>query len=100
MKREEMDGLIRDTLRQDVTEQEPSTDVRSGLLAKAEAYNAESEMVVGASIPPLANGLREVKPMLHGSVRLPELEAELLDFFGATQQRLVAAWMLSSHTRY
>jgi|PlaIllAssembly_1097288.scaffolds.fasta_scaffold267590_2 hypothetical protein len=100
MKREEMDGLIRDALRQNVTEQEPSENVRAGLLAKAEAYNAESEMVVGAPIPPLVNGLREVKPALHGAVRLPELEAELLDFFGAAQQRLVAAWMLSGNSRY
>lgn len=95
-----MDGLIRDALRQDVTEQEPSADVRANLLAQAEAYNAESEMVVGASIPPLASGLRDVKPILQSSVRLPELEAELLDFFGAAQQRLVAAWMLSNNTRY
>ena len=100
MKREEMDGLIRDTLRQNVTEQEPSAGVRTDLLAKAAAQNAESEMVVGASIPPLVSGLREVKPVLHGSVRLPELEADLLDFFGAAQQRLIAAWMLSSNTRY
>ena len=100
MKREEMDGLIRDTLRQNVTEQEPSAGVRTDLLAKAAAQNAESEMVVGASIPPLVNGLREVRPTLHGAVRLPELEAELLDLFGVAQQRLIAMWMLSGSSRY
>ncbi len=100
MKREEMDCLIRDALQHDVTEQEPSADVRDALLAKAASQNARSELIVGAPIPPLVNGLREVKPALHSSVRLPELEAELLDFFGVAQQRLVAAWMLSSNTRY
>ena len=100
MKREEMDCLIRDALRQNVTGQEPSADVRADLLAKAEAHNAESEMVVGASIPPLVNGLREVRPTLHGAVRLPELEADLLDLFGVAQQRLIATWLLSSSTRY
>ncbi len=34
-----MDYLIRDTLRCDVSEQEPSTDVRDSLLAKAEAQS-------------------------------------------------------------
>jgi hypothetical protein len=100
MKREEMDGLIRDALRQNMTEQEPSAEVRADLLAKAKARNAVSELVVGAPIPPLANGLREVKPMLHSPVRLPELETELMDFFGAAQQRLVATWMLSGNSRY
>jgi hypothetical protein len=100
MTRDKMDGLIRDTLRQTVTEQGPAVEVRASLLAKAAAYNAESELVVGVPIPPLANGLREVKPMLHGAVRLPELEAELLDFFGAAQQRLVGVWLLSNNSRY
>jgi hypothetical protein len=100
MKREEMDYLIRDVLRQNVSEQEPSADVRAGLLAKAEEQNAESEMVVGVSIPPLVSGLREVRPTLYGSVHLPQLEAELLDFFGTAQQRLVAVWLLSNNSRY
>jgi hypothetical protein len=100
MKREEMDSLIRNALWQDVTEQEPSAEVRAGLLAKAEAHTADSDPVVGASIPPLVNGLREVRPTLYGGVRLPELEAELMDFFGAAQQRLITMWMLSDGSRY
>jgi hypothetical protein len=100
MKRDEMDALIRDALRHNVLEQEPPDELRASLLAKAEAYNAESEMVVGAPIPPLVNGLREAQPTLAGSVRLPELEAELIDLFGAAQQRLIAVWMLSGNARY
>jgi hypothetical protein len=100
MKREEMDYLIRDALRRDVTEQEPSADVRDGLLAQAAVYNAQSELVVGASIPPLASGLRDACPTLPGSIRLPELEAELMDFLGVAQQRLIAMWMLSDGSRY
>ncbi len=95
-----MDHLIRDALRRDVQDQEPSAEVRSGLLARATAHTAQSETVVGASIPPLVNGLREVKPMLHGSVHLPVLEVEFMDFFGSAQQRLIAVWMLSSSSRY
>jgi hypothetical protein len=100
VKREEMDYLIRDTLRHDVGEQEPSADVRDDLLAQAAAYNVQSEPVVGASIPPLANGLRDVSPTLSGPIRLPELEAELIDLFGAAQQRMVSIWLLSTNTRY
>ena len=100
IKREAMDYLIRDALQHDVLEQEPSADVRDGLLAKAQEYNAQSEPVVGAPIPPLANGLRDVKPILSGAVRLPELEAELTDLFGVAQQRLVSMWLLSSNSRY
>jgi hypothetical protein len=100
MTQDKLDGLIRDTLRQTATEQDPATDVRASLLAKAAAYNAESELVVGAPIPPLVNGLREVKPTLNGAVRLPALEAELMDLFGAAQQRLVSVWLLSSNSRY
>ena len=100
MKQEAMDHLIRDALRRDVLAQEPAAGARDSLLAKAAADNAESEPVVGASIPPLVNGLREVKPTLHSAVRLPELEAELIDFFGSAQQRLVAMWILASSSRY
>jgi hypothetical protein len=100
MKRDGMDDLIRDVLRRDVLEHEPAADVRDGLLAKAEAYNAQSELVVGTSIPPLVNGLRDARPTLSVSVRLPEFEAELLDFFGSAQQHLVAVWLLSSSSRY
>jgi hypothetical protein len=101
VKREAMDGLIQEALRRDVAEQEPSAEVRAGLLAKAEAHNdAESGQVVGASIPPLVNGLRDVRPTLYGAVRLPAFEAELLDLFGVAQQRLVAVWMLSGGSRY
>lgn len=99
-KRDKMDSLIRDSLRHNVAEQVPSSEVRASLLAKAEVHNADSEIVVGASIPPLVNGLREAKPMLNGAVCLPQLEAELLDFFGAAQQRLVSVWLLSSHSRF
>jgi hypothetical protein len=101
MKREDMDQMIRDTVRQKVAEQEPAAEVRAKLLAKAEAHNAEmDEMVVGASIPPLVNGLREAKPLLSSAVRLPELETELMDFFGVAQQRLITVWLLSSNSRY
>lgn len=100
MKREAMDGLIRDAIRQNVMELEPSADVRVALLTKAEADSVESEVVVGAPIPPLSTGLRETRPAPRSSVRLPELEAELLDFFGAAQQRLVAVWLLSGSSRY
>ena len=100
IKREAMDYLIRDALRHEVVDQEPSPSVRDNLLAKAEAHNVQSEIVVGSSIPPLVNGLREAKPALQGSVRLPELEAGLLDLFGVAQQRLIATWMLSSNTWY
>jgi hypothetical protein len=100
VKREAMDYLIRETLRQDVGEQEPSADVRGSLLAKAEAHGVQTEQVVGTSIPPLVNGLRDTSPIMYGSVRLPELEAELMEFFGSTQQRLVSIWLLASNTRY
>jgi hypothetical protein len=100
VKREAMDYLIRDTLRQDVSEQEPSADVRNSLLAKAEAHSAQTEQVVGTSIPPLASGLRDVSPIVSGSIRLPEFEAELMDLFGSAQQRLVTVWLLSLNTRY
>lgn len=100
MKREEMDHLIKDALQCDVLEQEPSAEVRASLLEKAEAHTAESEVIVGAPIPPLVNGLREARPMLPGAVCLPELEAELLDLFDTAQQRLIAVWMLSSSSRY
>ena len=59
-----MDYLIRDTLRQDVSEQEPSADVRDSLLAKAEAHGVQTEQVVGTSIPPLANGLRDANAIV------------------------------------
>ncbi len=95
-----MDYWIRETLRQDVSEQEPSADVRDGLLAKAEAHSAQTEQVVGTSIPPLVNGLRDAGPTLSSPVHLPELEAELMDFFGSAQQRLVSVWLLSMNTRY
>jgi hypothetical protein len=100
MKREEMDGLIRDTLQHDVLAQEPAVQVRDELLARARAHNdAQAEAVVGASIPPLVNGLRD-KPTLSSSVHLPELDVELVDFFGTAQQRLMAVWMLSGSSRY
>ena len=100
VKREVMDYLIRDTLRQDVTAQEPSADVRDSLLAKAEAHSSQTEQVVGTSIPPLVSGLRDVKPIVPGSVRLPDFDAELMDLFGSAQQRLVTVWLLSLNTRY
>jgi len=100
VKREAMDYLIRDTLRQEVSTQEPSACVRDNLLAKAEAHGSQTEQVVGTSIPPLANGLRDVSPTASGPVCLPELEAELMDLFGSAQQRLVSVWLLSTNTRY
>ena len=100
VKREAMDNLIRDALRQDVTAQEPPVSVRDDLLARAEANNAESEPVVGASIPPLANGLRDTRPALHDAVRLHHFDSELMDIFGAAQQRLIAVWILSGSSRY
>jgi hypothetical protein len=100
VRREVMDYLIRDTLRCEVGEQEPSTGVRDSLLAKAEAHSVQTEQVVGASIPPLANGLRDAEVFSSSSVRLPEIEAELMDLFDAAQQRLVAVWLLSLNTRY
>jgi len=95
-----MDYLIRDTLRHDVSEQEPSADVRDSLLAKAEAHSAQTEQVVGSSIPPLTNGLRDAEVISSSPVRLPEFEAELMDLFDAAQQRLVAVWLLSLNTQY
>ena len=100
IRREAMDYIIRDTLRCDVGEQEPSADVRDSLLAKAEARSVQTEQVVGTSIPPLISGLRDVKPTVSGSVRLPEVEADFMDLFGAAQQRLVTVWLLSLNTRY
>jgi hypothetical protein len=100
MKRDEMDGLIRATFREEITEQEPSDNVRATLLARAEAQTNDGELVVGAAIPPLVNGLREAGPTSRNAVRLPELEAELLDLFGAAQQRLVSVWLLSNNSRY
>ncbi len=100
LRQEAMDNLIRDALRQNVTEQEPAVSVRDGLLSRAAVHNAESEPVVGAAIPPLANGLRDVRPTLHDAVCLPDFEAELMDLFGAAQQRLIAVWMLSGSSRY
>jgi len=95
-----MDYLIRDTLRHDVSEQEPSADVRDSLLAQAEAHGAQTEQVVGSAIPPLVNGLREAEITSSSPVRLPELEAELMDLFGSGQERLVSVWLLSTNTRY
>jgi|GEM_PF-2760529 len=100
VKREAMDYLIRDTLHQEVSAQEPSACVRDNLLAKAEAHGSQTEQVVGTSIPPLANGLRDASPSISGPARLPELEADLMEFFGSTQQRLVSIWLLASNTRY
>jgi hypothetical protein len=100
VKREAMDYLIRDTLRCDVSEQEPSTDVRDSLLAKAEAQSADTEQVVGSSIPPLVNGLRDAEITSSSPVRLPEVESELMDLFGSAQQRLATMWLLSLNTRY
>jgi hypothetical protein len=100
VKRESMDYWIRETLHQDVSEQEPSADVRDSLLARAEAHTADTEQVVGSAIPPLVNGLRDASAMSSSLVRLPEVEAELTDLFGSAQQRLVAVWQLSINARY
>jgi hypothetical protein len=99
MRREDMDHLIHNTIRQSVTEQEPSAGVRDSLLAKAAAHNVHAEPVVGPSIPPLVNGLREAR-LPTSSVRLPEFEMELMDIFGSAQQHLVSVWLLTSSARY
>jgi hypothetical protein len=73
--------------------------VRDSLLTRAAAHNAQSETVVGSSIPPLVTGLRDShRPT--SSVRLPELELEFVDLFGSAQQRLVSVWMLAINNRY
>ncbi len=95
-----MDHLIRETLCHDVTEQEPSANVRDKLLAQAVAPSAESKQVVGSAIPPLVSGLRENTTTAANAVRLPEFESELMDFFGSAQQRLVSMWILSTSTRF
>jgi hypothetical protein len=100
VKRDKVDGFIQAALRDQVVAQEPASEVRASLLTKAEAQNAEAETVVGASIPPLATGLRETRPVLQGAAHLPGFEVDLLDLFGAAQQRLIAVWLLSNNTRY
>jgi hypothetical protein len=100
VKREAMDLLIRNTLRQDVSAQEPSVGARDSLLAKARAHSVQAEPVVGPAIPPLSNGLRDASVVSSSPVRLPEVESELMDLFGSTQQRLVSVWLLSLSTRY
>jgi len=99
IRREAMDYIIRDTLRCNVGEQEPSADVRDSLLVKAEARSVQTEQVVGTSIPPLVNGLRESQP-ISGAIYRPEFEVDLMEFFGSTQQRLVSVWLLALNNRY
>ena len=94
-----MDHLIKDTLYQQVADQEPGDEVRSELLARAATQPIQTEQVLGPSIPPVANGLRDTRPVVN-LPRWPELEDDLMEFFGSTQQRLVSVWLLTSASRY
>jgi hypothetical protein len=94
-----MDQLIKSALHQQVTDQEPAAEVRAGLLARAAIEAAQTEQVLGTPIPPVVSGLREARPI----VNLPcwlEVEDDLMEFFGSTQQRLVSVWLLASNIRY
>lgn len=100
MKREVMDYLIRDTLRHEVMEQEPSPSVREALLAQASNQNATgSDAVVGPSTPPLVSGLRE-PGHLQALLGWHETESDPLEVFGSSSQGLVSLWLLAMPSRY
>jgi hypothetical protein len=56
--RESLDNLIRLTIREEITRQEPSPSIRGKLLAEA-AHNCAWRSAVGPSMPPVVNGLTE-----------------------------------------
>ena len=99
MKRDGMDHLIAEALRQQIAGQEPTEEVRAALLARAATQPAQTEQVVGTPIPPVMNGLRETRPTVN-LPRWPEVEGDLMELFGPTQQRLISVWLLASNSRY
>lgn len=99
MNKDGVDQLIKNVLHREVVDQEPAEGVRADLLARAASQPAQDEQVLGTSIPPVVNGLREARPMM-GLPCWPEVEDDLMELFGSPQQRLVSVWLLASNTRY